>query len=238
MDTKVPQPSGPSVTGTDHAIHTVRGDSLVRAATTAASLDAEQDSGMSKHNAIYVIPSHTKKVFANMKRENKGFSRIPLFPTMMVETQEEIAKNKTVNGEEQLQALVDKKKVIITETTIIKALKLKDEGGVDCFSNEVIFEQLSLMGVLSLEQIKTNQATKIKKLKKRVKKLEVKKKKRIHGPKRLYKAGLSAMIVSSNEEDLGDQDDASKHKRIAKIDADEDLSLIDETVQDQGRIND
>nr|GFA49700.1 hypothetical protein [Tanacetum cinerariifolium] len=41
--------------------------------------------------------------------------------------------------------------------------------------------------VLSLEQIKTNQAAEIKKLKKRVKKLEGKKKKRTHGLKKLYK---------------------------------------------------
>nr|GEV17960.1 putative ribonuclease H-like domain-containing protein [Tanacetum cinerariifolium] len=63
--------------------------------------------------------------------------------------------------------------------------------------------------VLSLDQIKTNQATKIKKLKTRVKKLEGKKK-RTHGLKRLYKVGLSARVESSeDEEDQGrikDQD--------------------------------
>nr|GEU42242.1 reverse transcriptase domain-containing protein [Tanacetum cinerariifolium] len=69
--------------------------------------------------------------------------------------------------------------------------------------------------VLSLEQTKTNQAAKIKKLKKRVKKLEGKKnKKKTHGLKRLYKG------------------------RIAEIDTDEDISLINETAQDQGRMND
>nr|GFC62612.1 hypothetical protein [Tanacetum cinerariifolium] len=52
--------------------------------------------------------------------------------------------------------------------------------------------------VLSLEKIKTNQAAEIKKLKKRVKKLEGKKKKRTHGLKRLYKVVLSA------KEGLGD----------------------------------
>nr|GFC48003.1 hypothetical protein [Tanacetum cinerariifolium] len=47
--------------------------------------------------------------------------------------------------------------------------------------------------------------------------------------KRMYKVGLSARIVSSNEEGLGDQEDASKQGRIAEIDANEDLSLINET---------
>nr|GEY57912.1 putative ribonuclease H-like domain-containing protein [Tanacetum cinerariifolium] len=69
-------------------------------------------------------------------------------------------------------------------------------------------------GVLSLDKIKINQVVEIKKLKKIVKKLKGKKKKRTHGLKRLYK------------------------ERIAAIDVDEDLSLINETAQDQGRMND
>nr|GEZ63570.1 hypothetical protein [Tanacetum cinerariifolium] len=92
---------------------------------------------------------------------------------------------------------------------------------------------------LPSEQTKTNQAAKIKKLKKRVKKLERKKKKRTHGLKRLYKVGFSARVESSeDEEDLGAQEDAFKQGRIAKIDANKDLFLIDETTQDQGRIKD
>ncbi|GKD73584.1 hypothetical protein Tco_1331866, partial [Tanacetum coccineum] len=54
----------------------------------------KQVKGMSKHKEIYVTPSHTKKVFANMKRRGKGFSgRVtPLFPTMIVQDQEEMGK--------------------------------------------------------------------------------------------------------------------------------------------------
>ncbi|GKE94388.1 hypothetical protein Tco_1579243 [Tanacetum coccineum] len=46
---------------------------------------------MTKHKEIYVTPSHTKNVFANMKREGKGFSErvTPLFETMMVQAQKE-----------------------------------------------------------------------------------------------------------------------------------------------------
>nr|GEX01521.1 hypothetical protein [Tanacetum cinerariifolium] len=73
---------------------------------------------------------------------------------------------------------------------------------------------------------------------KRVKKLEGKKKKRTHGLERIYKVGLSVRIVSSNEIGLDDQEDASKQGRIAEIDADEDLSLINETAQDPRRMND
>nr|GFC56845.1 hypothetical protein [Tanacetum cinerariifolium] len=62
--------------------------------------------------------------------------------------------------------------------------------------------------VLSLEQIKTNQAAEIEKLEKRVKKLEGKKKRRTHGLKRLYKVGLTARVESFMEEEgmMNDED--------------------------------
>nr|GEV44988.1 reverse transcriptase domain-containing protein [Tanacetum cinerariifolium] len=103
--------------------------------------------------------------------------------------------------------------------------------------NELMKIYTKLSDKVFLEQIKTNQAAEIEKLKKRVKKLEGKNKKRSYGLKRMYKVVLSARIVSSDEEGLGNQEDASKQGRIAEIDADEDLSLINKTAQDQGRMN-
>ncbi|GKA64780.1 hypothetical protein Tco_0764487 [Tanacetum coccineum] len=44
-DTQVPQPSDPSDNVADEAVHKELGDSLVRATTTASSLEAEQDNG-------------------------------------------------------------------------------------------------------------------------------------------------------------------------------------------------
>ncbi|GJY24010.1 uncharacterized mitochondrial protein-like protein [Tanacetum coccineum] len=51
----------------------------------------KQLEGMQSHKRIYVTPSHTKKIFGNMRRVRKGFSRrdTPLFPTMMVQAQQE-----------------------------------------------------------------------------------------------------------------------------------------------------
>nr|GEX09032.1 hypothetical protein [Tanacetum cinerariifolium] len=57
-------------------------------------------------------------------------------------------KAKTINREGQLQALVDGKKVIITESTIRRDLQLEDAKGVDCLANAVIFRQLTLIGVV------------------------------------------------------------------------------------------
>ncbi|GJR51000.1 hypothetical protein Tco_1401521 [Tanacetum coccineum] len=52
----------------------------------------KQLEGMSNHKRIYVTPSHTKKIFGNMRRVGKGFSgrETPLFQTMVVQHQEEM----------------------------------------------------------------------------------------------------------------------------------------------------
>ncbi|GJS12439.1 hypothetical protein Tco_0406911 [Tanacetum coccineum] len=61
----------------------------------------KQLEGMSNHKRIYVTPSHTKKIFGNMRRVGKGFSRreTPLFQTMVVQHQEEMGEDKAVNNE-------------------------------------------------------------------------------------------------------------------------------------------
>ncbi|GKD64438.1 hypothetical protein Tco_1306546 [Tanacetum coccineum] len=50
---------------------------------------------MSTHKKIFVNPFYKKKVFANMKRAGKDFSRriTPLFDTMMVQASEEVGKD-------------------------------------------------------------------------------------------------------------------------------------------------
>ncbi|GJX45289.1 hypothetical protein Tco_0261965 [Tanacetum coccineum] len=55
-------------------------------------------------------------------------------------------KAKSVNGEVQLQALVDGKKIVITESIVRRDLQLEDIEGVDCLPNATIFKQLTLMG--------------------------------------------------------------------------------------------
>nr|GEW92230.1 hypothetical protein [Tanacetum cinerariifolium] len=53
---------------------------------------------------------------------------------------------KQVNDVTRLQALVDKKKVVITEAEIREVLRLDDAEGVDCLPNEDIFTELPRMG--------------------------------------------------------------------------------------------
>nr|GEY04119.1 hypothetical protein [Tanacetum cinerariifolium] len=210
-----------------------------------------------------LFDSAMKRVFANIKREGKSFSRIitPLFETMMVQAPEEVGEGSKVPTDTHHTPIVtqpsssqpqkkQKSRRKQRKETEVPHIEPQTEESVPTPFNDLLHSGDDIMQlselmelctklsdmVLSLEQIKTNQAVKSKKLKKRVKKLKGKKK-RTHGLKRIYKVGLNARIVSSDEEGLGDQEDASKQGRIAEIDADEDLSLIDETAQDQWRIN-
>nr|GFC81067.1 hypothetical protein [Tanacetum cinerariifolium] len=53
---------------------------------------------------------------------------------------------KKVNDVTRLQALVDKKQVVITKASIRDALRLDDAEGVECLPNEEIFIELARMG--------------------------------------------------------------------------------------------
>ncbi|GKA51488.1 putative ribonuclease H-like domain-containing protein [Tanacetum coccineum] len=70
----------------------------------------------------------------------------PTIYTLCIEQFWATVKAKTVNGEVQLQALVDGKKIIITESIVRRDLQLEDAEGVDCLPNATIFEMLTLMG--------------------------------------------------------------------------------------------
>ncbi|GKE55880.1 hypothetical protein Tco_1495065 [Tanacetum coccineum] len=58
----------------------------------------KQVEGMTKQKEVYVTPSHTKNVFANMKRLGKGFSgRVtPLFPTMMIQASKDMGEDSAI----------------------------------------------------------------------------------------------------------------------------------------------
>nr|GEX53322.1 hypothetical protein [Tanacetum cinerariifolium] len=56
---------------------------------------------------------------------------------------------KKFNDQEQKQALVDKKKVIITEDSIRSDLRFDDAKGTACLLNETIFEGLARMGTMA-----------------------------------------------------------------------------------------
>ncbi|GJX92523.1 hypothetical protein Tco_0345849, partial [Tanacetum coccineum] len=166
----------------------------------------QQLGDMSHHKKIYVNPSHTKKIFANMRREGKDFSgRItPLFETMIVQpTQEEGSKRKQRK-----------------DTTVTQEETQQDDNVHTPFNDPPLSEKA-----------RDAQAKEIANLKKRVQKLERKKKSRTTGLKRLRKVGKSRRVESFEDKDsLGDHEDASKQGRsIEDIDKDADVSLVDDT---------
>ncbi|GJT41594.1 putative ribonuclease H-like domain-containing protein [Tanacetum coccineum] len=89
--------------------------------------------------------------------------------------------------------------------------------------------------VLDLQKAKDAQAKEIDALKKRIQRLERRKISRPTGLKRLKKVGMSRRVESSaDQESLGVPEDASKQGRsIEDIDADIDVSLVDETQERQ-----
>nr|GEU84343.1 retrovirus-related Pol polyprotein from transposon TNT 1-94 [Tanacetum cinerariifolium] len=189
-------------------------DRMERAATTASSLEVEQDSakvkkvngqehiqalvdkqkviitqesirrdlkfndteveGMAKHKEICVISSHTKKIFANIKRQGQGFSRnvTPLFETMMVTAQEEIAEVHSPSS-----------KILVEESIATP-------------SNDP----------LPSEEAKIAQAKEIAKLKKIVKKVENRRKSRPARLRRLKKVGSKIALVDEAQGRMHDAD--------------------------------
>ncbi|GJQ96600.1 hypothetical protein Tco_0007739 [Tanacetum coccineum] len=185
---------------------------------------------MSTHDEIYVTPSHLKKVFGNMKRVGKGFSGVvtPLFPTMMKKPRSKQRKDTKVPQGDTIAQTRSENVSKFSNDPLLAGVNTP-RSGEDSLQLKELMEFCTKLQqrVLDLENTKTAQAQEITSLKKRVKKLERKKKSRTHGLKRLYKVGLSARIDSSDDEaSLGDQEDASKQgRKIHDIDADEDITL-------------
>nr|GEV81108.1 retrotransposon protein, putative, unclassified [Tanacetum cinerariifolium] len=92
--------------------------------------------------------------------------------------------------------------------------------------------------LLRLENTKTTQAFEIDSLKRRVKKLEKKQRSRTHKLKRLYKVGLTARVDSSKDEQSLGEDASKQGRKINNINANEGITLVDETIENQERFND
>ncbi|GJY33593.1 hypothetical protein Tco_0418062 [Tanacetum coccineum] len=181
-DTEVPQPSSPTINVVDDAIYEEWDDSLVRVATTTASLKVEQDSG----NIL--------------KTQSKA-------------TPNDVSSLGTTSG-----------------------------GGPKCQETMGV---LLLKLALNLETTKTTQATlidtqqqEIAILKKRVKKLERRKKSRTFGLKRLYRVGSTRRVKSSDNESLGEEDASKQRRRIEIIDTDDGISLVNDDDNDMFGVND
>ncbi|GJR17435.1 hypothetical protein Tco_0965962 [Tanacetum coccineum] len=196
--------------------------------------------------ALKFASSHNMVAFLDKPTESDGFEQIVDFlnarpikyvltvnPTIYIACIEQFwatAKVKTVNGEVQIQALVDKKKSRRKQRKDIEvsqpsdptepmADETKNVESVPTDSNDLLLsgkDRLKLnelmklctslsQRVIALETTKTNQALEIDSLKRRVKKLKKKKGSRTHRLRRLFRG-----------------------REIVDLDADAEVTLVDE----------
>nr|GEW15937.1 hypothetical protein [Tanacetum cinerariifolium] len=185
----VPQPSVPTESVTNEAVHKKFGDSLVRAATTASSLEAEQDSGNITKTQSKATPNEPSSQGTYSGGGPRG---------------------NTFRSDEDSMKLNELMKLCTN------------------LQNNVLY----------LEKTKTTQKNEIDSLKRRVKKVENRNRSRPHKLKRLYNVGLSARVKSSdNEESLG-ENAYKQRRRIDAIDADEDITLVNDADNEMFDVND
>ncbi|GJY70370.1 hypothetical protein Tco_0474073 [Tanacetum coccineum] len=187
-DTKIPQSSGPIDNVADEVVNEEMDDSLVRAATTATSLDAEQDRGN-------INKTRSKETLNEPSSPGTSSGSGPKCQETMRDT---IAQTRFENVSKYSN-----------DPLLARGNTL--QSGEDSLKLQELMALCTTLQsrVLNLETTNTTQTNEIASLKKRVKKLEQKKRSRTHGLKRLYKVDSSRRVESSDEEGLG-EDDASK----------------------------
>ncbi|GKA94671.1 hypothetical protein Tco_0816709 [Tanacetum coccineum] len=112
--------------------------------------------------ALKFVETHNLVAFLEKPKENDGFAQIvdflnvhpinyaltvnPTIYTSCIKQFWATAKTKTVNGDMQIQALVDGKRVIVTEASVRRDLQLAIENGTEFLPNATIFAELERMG--------------------------------------------------------------------------------------------
>ncbi|GJT88819.1 hypothetical protein Tco_1070536 [Tanacetum coccineum] len=149
------------------------GDRMERAATTASSLEVEQDSvNAARFNLLLSVQVNTVRHMLMLPvqvpaaeenpAESEGFEQIvdflnvnPIRYALIINLTIYIsciqqfwdsAKLITVNRDVHIQALIEGKKIIVNEASIRCDLKLEDAEGSPCLPNATIFEELTRIG--------------------------------------------------------------------------------------------
>ncbi|GKA64462.1 hypothetical protein Tco_0764068 [Tanacetum coccineum] len=204
------------------------------------------------HNRTYIAPTLTHKLFSNMRRASKGYTRvdIPLFPTMLVQGPNLQGQGSTVQSDShhtttsapstsqpptsppsmQTTHVAEEAATLPYDSPLPRVHSLgSDEGSMTLHELIVLCTTLSKK-VESLEsdlkQTKLTYGAAFTKLIMKVKRLEKEVK--------LNKARRRAKIVVSDDEDA--EKDTSKQERsmIEDIDQDVGVSLVQINAKDQG----
>nr|GEW57074.1 hypothetical protein [Tanacetum cinerariifolium] len=88
---------------------------------------------------------------------------------------------------------------------------------------------LNSLMIYHSQETATTQRNEIDSLKRKVKKLKKRNMSRTHGLKRLYKVGLSIKVESSSDKESLGEDASKQERRINAIDADENITLVNDT---------
>ncbi|GJX80213.1 hypothetical protein Tco_0328362 [Tanacetum coccineum] len=150
---------------------------------------------MATHNRTYIAPSHTKKIFTNMKRQGNDFSGkvTPLFPTMVFQAQKEMGEGSNVPTDPHHTPITTQS----SSSQPQRKQKSKRPKEKDTQAPQ--------------SSVPIN-------------------------PTNIADEAVTKEPISSDEASLGDQNDASKQgRKIDDIDADAEITLVDET---QGRNDD
>ncbi|GKA19356.1 hypothetical protein Tco_0699271, partial [Tanacetum coccineum] len=250
-DTEIPQSGGPPEKVGDEAVHKELGDRVERAATTAASLDAEQDSGnilKTQSTAIPNVPLSQGIGTGGSPRCQEAMggtiaqTRSERVPTPSYDSP--LLGGNTPGSDEERLEHQDDLTDFVPPTPHDSPLSGghtpgSDEGRPNINELMAICTNLSNR-VLALETSKTAQDLVINKLKKKVKRLEKKQRARTPGMK-LFKIGTSKRKSLDKEyvSKQGRKSDKTKpmfdDSDFAELDVDNAMENVEGDAETQGR---
>ncbi|GKA48367.1 hypothetical protein Tco_0741325 [Tanacetum coccineum] len=204
------------------------------------------------HKRIYIAPTLTQKLFSNMKRASKGYTGVdtPLFQTMLVQGQTLQGEGSTIPVESHhtptsapstsqpptsspsmpTTHVAEEAAPMPHDSPLPRVHSLgSDEGSLTLNELTVLCTSLSKK-VESLEsdlkQTKQTYGAAYTKLIMKVKKLE-------HKVKSIKARRKVRLVISDDEDDL--EDPSKQGRKIAQIDEDEGITLVQMGAQTQGR---
>nr|GEV02543.1 hypothetical protein [Tanacetum cinerariifolium] len=198
-------------------------------------------------STLKLADTHNMVAFLEKPTKSKGFEQIVDFlsahmlryaltvnPTIYdscIESFWSTAMARTISGESQIDAWVDGKEIIITESSVRRDLQLADKKGVDCLSNYAIFENLRLMGKPKSKNTQVPQPSgSIKHVADETiyKELDNRLVRAITTASSLEAKQDSVRVDSSKDEQSLGEDASKQERKIDDIDADEDITLVND----------
>ncbi|GJU67651.1 hypothetical protein Tco_1253910 [Tanacetum coccineum] len=129
-DTQVPQPSDPTESVADEAVYKELGDSLVRVATTASSLEAERDSDNINNTQSKATPNESSFLGTTLESLGEDASKQGMIDA--IDADEEITLVNVQNTDEEMfdVNVLDGEEVFVAEQEVAANKEVNDEVNV------------------------------------------------------------------------------------------------------------